>query len=273
MMVTYYQNRAELLFKEFVLADQLLPYTAILCGILACKMVYDISQIISVLYFKGYSGLSRLQQIEWNNRAVSTLHAIFITFMSLYFTFCSDLYADGQQRSPITHQSSPLSTFVLGVSVGYFLSDIGMIFWFYPSLGGMEYVLHHLLSMTAIAYSVFTSLGQLYPFMALISEATTPGINLRWYLDAVGLKRSKAYMVNGVAIFFTWLVSKIHQVARIILFMYTFYHIYLHYDQIKQLPSFGQFLILIGPCVLAVLNLMWFEKITRGMLKTLAKRH
>lgn len=26
------------------------------------------------------------------------------------------------------------------VSVGYFLSDIGMIMWFYPSLGGMEYV-------------------------------------------------------------------------------------------------------------------------------------
>ena len=26
------------------------------------------------------------------------------------------------------------------VSVGYFISDLGMIIWFYPSLGGMEYV-------------------------------------------------------------------------------------------------------------------------------------
>ncbi|GAB4847799.1 hypothetical protein Ancab_026862 [Ancistrocladus abbreviatus] len=267
MMVADYQNRAELLFKEFILADQLLPYTSILCGILACKMVYDLSQIISVIYFKGYSGLSRLQQVEWNNRAISTLHAIFITIMSLYLTFCSDLYADDEQRGLIIFRSSPLSIFVLGVSVGYFLSDISMIFWFYPSLGGMEYVLHHFLSMTALAYSMFTGLGQLYPFMALISEATTPGINLRWYLDAVGLKRSKAYMVNGVVIFLTWLV------ARIILFAYTFYHIYLHYNQIKQLPRFGLFLILIAPFVLAILNLMWFGKITRGMLKTLAKRH
>lgn len=26
------------------------------------------------------------------------------------------------------------------VSAGYFLSDLGMICWFYPSLGGLEYV-------------------------------------------------------------------------------------------------------------------------------------
>ena len=26
------------------------------------------------------------------------------------------------------------------VSVGYFLADLGMIIWFYPDLGGLEYV-------------------------------------------------------------------------------------------------------------------------------------
>ncbi|KAL9271664.1 hypothetical protein AKJ16_DCAP23538, partial [Drosera capensis] len=93
------------------------------------------------------------------------------------------------------------------VSIGYFFSDIGMIFWFYPSLGGMEYVLHHFLSMSGLLYAVSTG----------------------------------AYVVNGVAIFFTWLV------ARIILFLYLFYHVVLHYDEIVQLPSFGFFLIIVGP--------------------------
>lgn len=41
-------------------------------------------------------------------------------------------------------------------------------------------VVHHLLSVSAVAYSMLTGEGQLYTFMVLISEATTPGINLRW---------------------------------------------------------------------------------------------
>uniref|UniRef100_A0A1J3EA97 Uncharacterized protein n=1 Tax=Noccaea caerulescens TaxID=107243 RepID=A0A1J3EA97_NOCCA len=43
--------------------------------------------------------------------------------------------------------------------------------------------------------------------MVLISEMTTPEINLRWYLDISGLKQSKSYLINGVAIFLAWLVS------------------------------------------------------------------
>ena len=65
-------------------------------------------------------------------------------------------------------------------------------------------ILHHCLSGTAVAYSLFSGEAQLYTYMVLISEVTTPEINLRWYLDIAGLKRSKAYLVNGVAIFFAY---------------------------------------------------------------------
>ncbi|PNX88094.1 transmembrane protein 56-B-like, partial [Trifolium pratense] len=111
------------------------------------------------------------------------------------------------------------------VSVGYFIADIAMIFWYFPSLGGYEYVVHHLLSLVAVAYSMLSGEGQLYTYMVLISETTTPGINLRWYLDVAGMKRSKAYLINGVVIFLAWMV------ARILLFVYMFYHVYLHFDQ------------------------------------------
>ncbi|KAE8694368.1 TRAM protein [Hibiscus syriacus] len=186
--------------------------------------------------------------------------------MSLYFVFWSNLFSDHRYAGLIMFRSSGLSTFSLGVSVGYFLADIGMIIWFYPSLGRMEYVIHHFLSIAAVAYSVLTGEGQLYTFMVLISETTTPGINLRWYLDTAGMKRSRAYLINGVVIFVTWLV------ARVLLFMYLFYHVYLHYDQVKQLHSYGLLLILVVPFVLSIMNLMWFGKIIRGLRKTLAKR-
>ncbi|PPS13707.1 hypothetical protein GOBAR_AA06910 [Gossypium barbadense] len=276
MEIKSYQNQAELLVKEYLLADSVIPYTSVICGICACKMVYDLTQLFSNVYFKSYPGLSKLQRTEWSNRSISTFHAIFIAIISLYFVFWSNLYSDHEYAGPITFRSSALSTFTLGVSLGYFLSDLAMIIWFYPFLGGMEYVLHHLLSVAGIANPMLTGEGQVYTFMVLISESTTPGINLRWYLDTAGMKRSRAYLINGVVMFVAWLV------ARILLFMYLFYHIYLHYDQptaifssnqVKQVNSLGQLLISIVPLVLSVMNLMWFGKIIKGLMKTLAKRH
>ncbi|XP_057971665.1 uncharacterized protein LOC131160242 [Malania oleifera] len=266
MAIKSYQNQARTLVKNYLLADSLIPYTSIFAGIFICKIVYDLTQLISTFYFKSYSSLTKIQRIEWNNRGISTVHAIFISATSLYFVFWSDLYSDHWLAGFVTFRSSPLSAFTLGVSVGYFLADLGMICWLYPSLGGLEYVIHHSLSATAVAYALFSGEGQLYTFMVLISEVTTPEINIRWYLDMAGLKRSSAYLINGVVIFFAWLV------ARILLFMYMFYHVYLHYDQVIQMHIFGYLLVFVVPSVLAIMNLMWFGKIIRGLKKTLAKR-
>ncbi|XP_057433436.1 uncharacterized protein LOC130726217 [Lotus japonicus] len=261
-----YQNQANIFVKEYILADSLVPYTSVIGGIFACKMVYDLIHVIGTNYFKSYSSFAKLQRIEWNNRAISTIHAIFITAMALHYVFCSDLFADDQSTELITLRNSSLSTFTLGVSVGYFIADLGMIFWFFPSLGGYEYVIHHLFSLVAVAYSMLSGEGQLYTYMVLISETTTPGINLRWYLDVAGMKRSKAYLINGVVIFLSWLV------ARILLFIYMFYHVYLHFDQVEQMHTFGRILVIVVPLVLSVMNLVWFSKIIKGLRKTLAKR-
>ncbi|KAK4795332.1 hypothetical protein SAY86_013326 [Trapa natans] len=201
-----YQSQAQQLMKDYLLADTFVPYSSILVGIFACKLVYELTQLLSAFYFKSYSSLSIIKRIEWNNRAISTVHAVFITGISLYLVFKSDLYNDNALSGYITYRSSFLSTSALGTSIGYFIADLVMIVWFYPSLGGLEYVIHHLLSASSIAYAMITGEGQLYTFMILISEATTPGVNLRWYLDIAGLKRSRAYLVNGVVIFLAWLV-------------------------------------------------------------------
>ncbi|XP_027063255.1 uncharacterized protein [Coffea arabica] len=267
MAIKSYATQAELLLRNYMHADSYALCTSIIGSICACKMVYDLSQVISAAYLKSYSRLSKLKKIEWNNRAISTFHAIFITTMSLYFVFWSDLYSDDRFAPAITLRHSKLSTFPLGVSIGYFLSDLGMIIWLYPSLGGLEYVAHHLLSMLSVIYAMVTGEGQIYTYMVLISEATTPSINLRWYLDAAGMKTSRAYLINGVVMFLAWVV------ARMLLFLYLFYHIWVHYDKVMQMQTFGHCLVLGVPSVLIVLNSVWFWKILMGLKKTLAKRH
>ncbi|KAK8353379.1 hypothetical protein V6Z12_A05G154800 [Gossypium hirsutum] len=230
-----------MLVKNYLLADPFAPYTSILGGILACKVVYDLSDLISSFYIKTYPSLTKIQRVDWNNRGISTTHAIFVSALSLYFVFWSDLFSDPHLTGLMVFRSSQLSTFGLGV-------------------------IHHLLSGTAVAYSMFTGEAQLYTYMVVISEVTTPEIHLRWYLDTAGMKRSTAYLINGVVIFIGWLI------ARVLLFGYMFYHVYLHYDQVIKMHAFGFVLVFGVPSALGILNLIWFGKIIKGLAKTLAKR-
>ncbi|XP_031505155.1 uncharacterized protein LOC116267526 isoform X1 [Nymphaea colorata] len=264
MAIKAYQHQAKLLFNDYLLADPFIPYTSVIGGVLLCKLIYDLSQFTTLWYYKGYAGLMKIQRAEWGNRCISTAHAIFISGMALYLVFLSDVFSDSD--GPITFKSSSLSTFALGISVGYFISDLGMIAWSYPSLGGLEYIVHHLLSVVAVAYSMLSGEGQVYTFMVLISEITTPCVNMRWFLDTAGMKMSRLYLLNGVVLFFGWLI------ARILLFGYIYHHVYLHYYQVKQMFFFGFFLVFVVPFALAVMNLMWFGKILKGLKKILAKR-
>ncbi|KAF3666429.1 putative transmembrane protein 56-B-like isoform X3 [Capsicum annuum] len=64
------------------------------------------------------------------------------------------------------------------------------------------------------------------------------------------------------------------KVARILLFLLFFYHMFSHFDQIKKVYALGFYSLLTVPPVLALLNLVWFCKIAKGLIKTLRKaRH
>ncbi|KAL7172960.1 hypothetical protein ACSBR2_032430 [Camellia fascicularis] len=206
--------------KEF---DWLLSAFA---GIVMCKIVYELTGVVSLLFFKGYAKLNDAEKLEWNNRGFSTFHALVVAVASVYLLLFSDLFDENYDNKLIVHRSSTLSDTILGISIGYFLSDLAMILWNYPALGGMVYVLHHGLSMFSIFLSLVHGQGQFYILMVLFTESTTPFVNLRWYLDVAGQKNSKLYVCNGVALFFGWLV------ARILLFIFCFYHLLTHFDQL-----------------------------------------
>ncbi|EYU36876.1 hypothetical protein MIMGU_mgv1a0158091mg [Erythranthe guttata] len=140
-----------------------------------------------------------------------------------------------------------------------------MIFYYYPALGGMEYVIHHGLSMYSITMALLSGQAQFYILMVLFTEITTPFVNLRWRLDIAGMKNSRIYIYNGVALFFGWLV------ARIVLFMFFFYHMFIHFDQVKEIFPLGFYSLISVPPVISVMNIFWFWKIARGMVKTLRK--
>ncbi|XP_047955884.1 TLC domain-containing protein 4-B-like [Salvia hispanica] len=238
--------------------------SSVFCGIFMCKIVYDLTGAISASFFKGYSKLSNKDKLEWNNRGFSTFHSIVVAAGSLYLLLFSDLFVDSEDVLFI-NKSSTLSETIMGVSIGYFLSDLAMIIYNYPALGGIEYILHHGLSMFSIVQSLLSGQAQFYIFIVLFTEITTPFVNLRWRLDVAGLKNSKLYIYNGVALFIGWLV------ARIILFVFLFFHMFVHFDQVKKVYWLGFYSLIAIPSVLSLMNLFWFWKIARGMVKTLRK--
>uniref|UniRef100_A0A1D1YNM7 Transmembrane protein 56-B n=1 Tax=Anthurium amnicola TaxID=1678845 RepID=A0A1D1YNM7_9ARAE len=241
---------------------------SVFSGIVMCKIVYEITGSLSSLCFKGYTRLSKSQKIEWNNRGFSTFHAIVVAAVSFYLMVLSDLFKDGSYDELIISQKSAVSDAMFGISVGYFLADLGMILWLFPALGGKEYVIHHGLSIYAISLALISGKGHFYMLMVLFSEITTPFINLRWYLDLSGMKNSKVYLWNGIAMSIGWLV------ARVLLFIYFFTHIYLHFDQVKTMFTLGLYSLLVVPSMLTVMNVFWFWKILKGMRKAISrKRH
>lgn len=240
-------------------------FSSVILGILACKTVYNVMKVVSPV-FRPYMRLSKSEKVEWDNRGFSTAHAIAISAASYYLLFISDLFKEDTSKGSVLFRSSVSSQVILGMSVGYFISDLAMILWFYPKLGGKEYVVHHLLSMFSINWSFFNGEGNFYIYIVLLSEVTTPFVNIRWYLSSAGMKKSRVYAINGVLLFFGWMM------ARVLLFVYLFIHLYGHFDQVRQLSKGSYYcLLIVAPC-LASMNLVWFFKVAKGMLKTLSKR-
>ncbi|CAB78159.1 hypothetical protein [Arabidopsis thaliana] len=246
----------------FVSSRQLLLLASICSGALMCKIVYDLTRFISPLLFSVYGKLDSKVRMEWNNRGFSTFHAVFTSVASIYFLVISDQFDENVHGDSVINSTTRLSESVMGISLGYFLADLAMIFWYFPTLGGIEYRLQPRL----LIYG-----GKLFRIKKVPSQISVvaASLNIKWingrYLDNSGQKGSKAYTLNGIALFLGWLV------ARVLLFIFFFVHMYLHFHQVKQVFPLGFYSLLTIPPALAVMNLLWFWKITKGLIKTLSK--
>ncbi|CAA6654548.1 unnamed protein product [Spirodela intermedia] len=239
---------------------------SIACGVIMSKIVYEVTRCFSSSRFQSYSRLSESQKIEWNNRGFSTFHAIVVAIVSFYLVVISDLFKDGAHPELIIDRKSVVSDAIFGISLGYFIYDLRMILWRFPALGGVEYIVHHGLSLYSFSLALLSGQAHLYILMVLFSEITTPFVNLRWYLDLSGLKSSKLYLWNGIALTLGWLF------ARIILFFFLFGHMYHNFDQVKTMFTLGFYSLLAVPSTLAVMNIFWFWKILRGLKKALSRK-
>lgn len=220
---------------------------------------------------KTYSSLSQKDKIDWDSRVSSTLHAVAISALAAYLILCKDVFSDNTSipelwKDPPLKRHTQVSNAALGLSVGYFVLDIGLIVRHFPWMGGPEMLTHHIAAFLSVALASFTGQAHLYTLLLLSTELTTPFVNARWFYDQLGWRSAPIYKVNGVCLFVSWLFG------RIVLFMWFFKHMWDHRAEIADLRTDVQILILTVPPLLFILNVFWFGKIVRGLYKLLRGR-
>lgn len=209
--------------------------------------------------FSFYRRLSFTDRIAWLSYAVSTSHSMLASAGAVYSVLISDCY-----KESLCGTRCQLAELSVAFSVGYFYYDFIQMMLFARSLYSHVFLVHHFLGafMGSLTF-VIPSCQYVSPFFLLV-ELSTPFVNMRWFLDKCGLRSHLLYIINGV------LMILVFFVARIVLTSYFLFEaLVLHPDQYHTLPTPWLVSLMSSVVLLAAINIMWFGKMIRGLLRTL----
>jgi len=230
-----------------------LPYC-----LLSCAFFFAISAV-----WKGfatecvplYDQLSKHKKAQWQNRFLSTVHAVVVLVLSNYF-----LLTDDQLWTERVHHHTPAVSGLICFACGYFLWDTLECILHYDE-NGLAFLLHGITCF--LCYSIgMIPLVQFYGLVFLMFEMSTPFLNIHWGMQALNVENKFFLYTNGVLLILTFFV------VRIVFGMYWSFTFYKDAYHLLQGPQ-GSDLIVMGAMaylgvanvLLNVLNLVWFRKI------------
>lgn len=151
----------------------------------------------------------------------------------------------------------------LAFSLAYFALDLCVTVFTFPELGGFDMLAHHVVAASSVGTALLYGQGHAHTLFMLASEVTTPFVNLRWMLAASGMRDSKAYVYNGLAMLAVWTLG------RIVAFLYFFAQIWADRADVARAALPVRLQIVLVPSVLFVLNVSWYSRMVKGALKVL----
>ncbi|KAL0235520.1 hypothetical protein GEMRC1_002102 [Eukaryota sp. GEM-RC1] len=209
---------------------------------------------LSVAYTKQFN---TVQRAECRSRAVSFIHAYTLFFLCVFLIFMDP------DKELLNNPGSglPKHTPLVGFSTGYFIFDLLVMLFYGPPLLSFIFALHHLVCIFGWTYLFLTRNGIFFPIFQSLCEFSNIFVSLHWfYCKAEGWKNSKAYIVNGVMLWISFVIFRMSMLPC------TFYIIYRDFPFDYLLPFNLGFLIF-ATVVLNVMNLLWFSKISQGLIK------
>ncbi|XP_062377804.1 TLC domain-containing protein 4-B [Sardina pilchardus] len=228
-------------------------------------LFHSVSPWVSSRVSPGFLRLTPKQKIEWNSRTVSTFHALVVGLFCLYIL----LFDDAVNQDPVWGDPT-LVKINVGITTGYLISDLLLIFNYWSSIGDKFFVIHHL----AALYAYYYVLGQgMLPYFAnfrLLAEFSTPCVNQRWFFEVLGYpKSSRPNIANGM------MMAAIFFLVRIAVMPVYYSRMYSVYgtEAFYRVPLGGRGAWIFSSFCLDIMNIMWMHKIARGCYRVMRSRH
>lgn len=217
--------------------------------------------LVGAAGFVGSAIVTFIQPSKWSfgirSRVTSTVHAVVVAALALW-SFVHDF--DVWSGDFIWGSDLPIIRNTVAVSVGYLAFDT-LLCIYAEDIRDVQTFIHHVVVGSAFAIGLATQLATPYHCAFLINEVSTPFVNAHFFLHTSGNKGT-IYKLNG---FLMWLSFFLF---RIVLNPYLLSTIW--YTIHTPLPA-ARFTLAVSQtsmCLVAqVLNVVWFYKITRGLLK------
>ncbi|XP_054859128.1 TLC domain-containing protein 4-B-like [Eublepharis macularius] len=216
---------------------------------------------LSLSLCPSYCTLPSVKRNEWNSRCVSTLHAMVVGLFCLYILW----YDDAVNANPIWGDPG-LVKLNVAITCGYLLYDLLLLIRYWKTLGDSLFVCHHLAALYAYGYVLSRGVLPYFANFRLLSELSTPFVNLRWFLDAAGWPRSSwLVLANGLA------MTVVFFAVRIAVIPSYYAHVFSWYGspEYKRLGLSVQVAWIGSSLALEVLNVIWMYRIARGFYRAL----
>jgi len=221
-------------------------------------IVYAVSGHFSGYFFPQYRTLSKAQKKDWCSRIPSTLNAI-ITSAGAFLLLTS---SSEWSENPWLH-ATPASLQLISILWGYFFYDLWIVL-LNRELFSLPMVAHHMLGVVLYG-SLGKVLQQAHYLLLLwtITEMTTPFVNLRSHLYALGAKNSKLYIINGFLMAFGFLIIRATYIPYL-----TLTTMINHYDScVEQVSPLVRSFMYFSLALISVLNIYWTFLLWKGLIK------
>mmetsp|Transcript_19990 Transcript_19990/g.31904 ORF Transcript_19990/g.31904 Transcript_19990/m.31904 type:complete len:252 (+) Transcript_19990:84-839(+) len=221
------------------------------------------SRMISPLVFStSWASLSEAKSEKgyWAATFTGIVHALLVTATSVAAIWQDPTFLSSSDAFQVT----PLSHLSCCIFLGYIISDLALSSFFMSTWPGWQAnLVHHLLVL--VSWYQVTVGGYMHgPCLAAMAcEITTPFVSARWLLDKTGMKESKIYFWNGMAMMVLWFFF------RVCWYSGQTFRIYQLREGLLTLPTLNICVFLISFFAGAALQLYWFSKLLKGAIKVL----
>ena len=226
-------------------------------------VIFVVSRLAGPLIFAHCRKLDDANLSYWAESVVSTANSFILSTMA--WQACREL--DFWNPKGDFTVNSPLSYMCCHALLGYTVWDSLPLIYYRKSWGGFGmYCMHHTATIVGWGLAAATGLGHNFAVPVQMFEATGPFTNLRWFLSTAGLKSGTLYIINGLLMFLSFLL------LRVVLNLWIGYAVlWAQRDALfSQAPPVFAFAVPPLYVINVCLQLMWFQKICKGIVALLA---